>query len=125
MASPLLPKLLPKSIEALRPSPLPAPLFQRDRLQARQSLAHRLFNGVHQAPGPSLFAGSFAGAILPDENGESPYDLVLSPGDLDESVGALLTFRSAADRERQGPGFERARAFRTGVLQGPDACTDL
>ncbi|HRW36913.1 MAG TPA: hypothetical protein P5254_04405, partial [Aquihabitans sp.] len=71
------------------------------------------------------FAGSFAGAILPDENGESPYDLVLSPGDLDEAVSALLTFRSADDRERQGPGFDRARAFRAGVLQGPDACTDL
>lgn len=71
------------------------------------------------------FAGSFAGAILPDENGESPYDLVLSPGDLDEAVSALLTFRSADDRERQGPGFDRARAFRVGVLQGPDACTDL
>lgn len=71
------------------------------------------------------FAGAFAGAILPDENGESPYELVLSPGDLDEGVSALLTFRSAGDRERQGPGFDRARAFRRGVLGGPEDCLDL
>lgn len=71
------------------------------------------------------FAGAFAGAILPDENGESPYELVLSPGDLDEGVASLLTFRSDSDRDRQGPGFDRARAFRIGVLRGPEACLDL
>jgi hypothetical protein len=37
----------------------------------------------------------------------------------------LLTFRSDSDRERQGPGFDRVRAFRRGVIRGPQSCTDL
>lgn len=66
--------------------------------------------------------------MIPDENGD-PADpdlsLVLSPGDLDEAVGVLLGIRSESDRIRQGPGFDRVRAFRTGVLQGAEACKDL
>ena len=71
------------------------------------------------------FAGAFAGALLPTADGTSAYDLVLSPGDLDEGVSALLSFRSDADRERQGPGFDRVKAFRQGVLQGAEACPSI
>jgi hypothetical protein len=49
----------------------------------------------------------------------------LSSGDLDEAVQVLLTFRTESDRERQGPGFRRVQAFRTGVLNGPGACVEL
>lgn len=49
---------------------------------------------------------------------------MLSPGDLDEGVAVLLSFRSDADRKRQGPGFDRV-AYRRGVLKGADACTDI
>lgn len=69
-------------------------------------------------------AGAWAYELLP--TGEAPrYELVLSPGDLDEAVAALLTFRSEADRARQGPGFDRVRAFRVGVLEEPTKCLDL
>jgi predicted metalloprotease len=71
------------------------------------------------------FAGSFAAALLPDDTGTGPFDLVLSPGDLDEGVSALLSFRSEGDRDRQGPGFDRVRAYRRGVLEGPEACLDI
>lgn len=73
------------------------------------------------------YAGAWAGALLPDriEQDELPYYLALSPGDLDEAVTVLLSFRSDAERERQGPGFERVKAFRSGVVRGPEACLDL
>ena len=53
------------------------------------------------------------------------YQLVLSPGDLDEGVAVLLSFRSQGDRKRQGPGFDRVRAYRTGVIKGAEACTKV
>jgi len=68
--------------------------------------------------------GAWAAAILPSDE-PSTYDLVLSPGDLDEAVAVLLSFRSDADRQRQGPGFDRVRAFRRGVLKGPASCTEI
>lgn len=70
------------------------------------------------------FAGSWAAAILPPDPPEA-YQLVLSPGDLDEGVAVLLSFRSEEDRARQGPGFDRVRAFRLGVLEGAEACPEL
>lgn len=70
------------------------------------------------------FAGAWAAALLPPDPPEE-YQLVLSPGDLDEGVAVLLSFRSDGDRDRQGPGFDRVRAYRTGVLQGAEACTEI
>jgi predicted metalloprotease len=70
------------------------------------------------------FAGAWAAAILPPDPPED-YQLVLSPGDLDEGVAVLLSFRSEGDRERQGPGFDRVRAYRQGVLRGAESCTDI
>ncbi len=70
------------------------------------------------------FAGAWAAALLPPDPPED-YELVLSPGDLDEGVAVLLSFRSEGDRERQGPGFDRVRAYRAGVLKGADACTTI
>jgi predicted metalloprotease len=69
-------------------------------------------------------AGAWSSALLPPAP-LPEYVLVLSPGDLDEAVAVLLTFRSESDRERQGPGFDRVRAFRRGVVRGPESCTDL
>lgn len=75
------------------------------------------------------FAGAWAGNRLPGaDDTQLPDDakeLTLSPGDLDEGVSVLLSFRSASDRARQGPGFDRVKAFRRGVLQGADACTAI
>ena len=75
------------------------------------------------------FSGAWAAALLaesqPDPAQGPRYTFHLKPGDLDEGVRVLLTFRSEADRQRQGPGFARVKAFRTGVLSGPGACIDL
>lgn len=75
------------------------------------------------------FTGAWAAAMLPERQLDPAvrerYVLTLSPGDLDEAMKVLLSFRTAADRERQGPGFTRVKAFRTGVLSGPGACVDL
>lgn len=73
------------------------------------------------------FAGAWGSALLPGADGtsQSGNPLVLSPGDLDEAVAVMLSFRSDADRERQGPGFDRVKAFRTGVVNGPGACAAL
>ncbi|CAN5821067.1 neutral zinc metallopeptidase [soil metagenome] len=73
------------------------------------------------------YAGAWAGAILPEEVDQEtfPYELLLSPGDLDEAVAVLLSFRSDSDRHRQGPGFERVRAFRIGVVDGPASCATV
>ena len=70
------------------------------------------------------FAGSWAAELLPPDPLEE-YQLILSPGDLDEAVSVLLSFRSEGDRERQGPGFDRVRAFRVGVLSGAEACLEI
>ena len=52
-------------------------------------------------------------------NGEIPGDqeLALSPGDLDEIIIAFLAFGSG-----EATAFERTAAFRTGFLDGYDAC---
>lgn len=73
------------------------------------------------------YAGAWAGALLPEEidQEEYPYVLALSPGDLDEGVAVLLSFRTESDRDRQGPGFLRVRAFRAGVIRGPEVCADI
>lgn len=74
------------------------------------------------------YSGAWAGALLAGTQGEADaekYVLVLSPGDLDEAVSTLLSFRTESDRQRQGPGFERVKAFRAGVVDGPEACADV
>lgn len=70
------------------------------------------------------FAGAWAAALLPPDPPDE-YQLVLSPGDLDEGVAVLLSFRSEGDRERQGPGFDRVKAYRRGVLKGAADCTSI
>ncbi|QXC63357.1 neutral zinc metallopeptidase [Aquihabitans sp. G128] len=75
------------------------------------------------------YTGAWAGALLPtaetNQGEELPFGLILSPGDLDEAVTVLLTFRTDSDRERQGPGFERVKAFRAGVVRGADTCGEV
>jgi predicted metalloprotease len=75
------------------------------------------------------FTGAWSAALLPQAQADpaaGPTHVVrLSSGDLDEAVQVLLTFRTESDRERQGPGFRRVQAFRTGVLNGPGACVEL
>ncbi len=69
-------------------------------------------------------AGAWAGALLPADGGDPtyPYGLLLSPGDLDEAVAVLLSFRGDDERRDGEPGFERVRSFRVGVVDGAAAC---
>ncbi|MGH9025272.1 MAG: hypothetical protein ACRDWD_04015, partial [Acidimicrobiia bacterium] len=56
---------------------------------------------------------------------ETEDQVVLSPGDLDEVVQALLAFRDEVDTETpdQGSAFQRVAAFRTGFFGGgANAC---
>jgi hypothetical protein len=48
----------------------------------------------------------------------------ISPGDLDEGIKALLVFRGEGDVQRQGAGYGRVKAFREGVINGAQSCTN-
>ncbi len=74
------------------------------------------------ARGDCLAGAYTASVILYNRSATSSYHI--SPGDLDEGIKALLLFRGAGDVERQGTGFDRTRAFRTGVVDGAQACLD-
>ncbi|MFF5295905.1 neutral zinc metallopeptidase [Paractinoplanes globisporus] len=64
-------------------------------------------------------AGSWTNDLLTRD--ESPNDLHLSPGDLDEAVAALLAFGRAG--KGGGPSaFDRISAYRKGVLEGLGVC---
>ncbi|MGI8709455.1 MAG: neutral zinc metallopeptidase, partial [Acidimicrobiales bacterium] len=72
------------------------------------------------------YAGSWAASILPDRaTDRGDQTVTLSPGDLDEAVGVLLSFRTQGERDSQGPGFDRVRAFRMGVVDGARACAEV
>lgn len=74
------------------------------------------------ARGDCLAGAYTASVILYNRSATSSYHI--SPGDLDEGIKALLLFRGSGDVERQGSGFDRTRAFRTGVVDGAKACLD-
>jgi predicted metalloprotease len=71
------------------------------------------------------YAGAYSASILPGANDDPAAKITLSPGDLDEGVGVLLSSRSDEDRSRQGPGFDRVRAYGIGVTKGAAACSDV
>ena len=67
------------------------------------------------------FAGAYTASVaLQDRAKTSSFSL--SPGDLDEAIKALLVFRGDGDVDRQGAGYGRVEAFRTGVMQGVAPC---
>lgn len=68
-------------------------------------------------------AGAYTVSVLKYDR-EATSSLTISPGDLDEGIKALLLFRAEGDVDRQGAGFDRVRAFREGVLQGPSPCVN-
>jgi predicted metalloprotease len=67
--------------------------------------------------------GSWAGGVY---NGglETEDEVVLSPGDLDETVQAFLAYRDEVDTEtpQKGTAFQRVQAFRVGFFEGASAC---
>lgn len=64
--------------------------------------------------------GAYTGTLITRQEG-----FALSPGDLDEAIQVLLRF-DYAGRDASGTavptGFDRVSLFRTGALQGVDAC---
>ncbi len=65
-------------------------------------------------------AGVWSASVFA-QNRESA-QLVLSPGDLDEAVAALLTTADPGKDSVTGTGFERVDAYRSGFMEGRDAC---
>lgn len=67
-------------------------------------------------------AGAWTASVLLQNRTTS--QLLISPGDLDETVQALLTFGSTASEANasQGTGFQRVQAFRAGVIDGLAGC---
>lgn len=68
-------------------------------------------------------AGAYTASVLLYNRPETS-TFHISPGDLDEGIKALLVFRGSGDTERQGAGFGRVRAFREGVINGAQPCTE-
>ncbi len=68
------------------------------------------------------YAGAWAASLFLQNRDTS---LDLSAADLDDGVAALLVFRATGDRERQGPGFLRIKAYRAGLLGGVRACAKV
>ena len=68
-------------------------------------------------------AGAYSASVILQNRAETS-SWTMSPGDLDEGIKALLLFRGAGDVDRQGAGFDRTRAFREGVINGAEPCTN-
>lgn len=67
--------------------------------------------------------GSWAASVFLRDRPDTA-SLILSPGDFDEAVKVLLALGSQEeDGGTQGTGFERVTAFRTGVINGVQACS--
>jgi predicted metalloprotease len=64
-------------------------------------------------------AGAYSASVVLHDRADTS-TVSISPGDLDEGIKALLVF--AGDKDSQGAGFDRTRAYREGVLKGPNAC---
>ncbi|MFE3188373.1 neutral zinc metallopeptidase [Nocardia sp. NPDC059240] len=67
------------------------------------------------------FAGGWSASVLLENRPTST--IRMSPGDLDKALTALLVFHGDGDADRQGTGYQRVEAFRTGLLNGANACT--
>ncbi len=94
-------------------------LASRYALAARDALG-RSIDGRVAAGSALCLAGAYTGDLLAGGSGPG-----LSPGTLDEAVQLVLARDYAAlDARGEGrtTGFERVTAFRTGTLQGPNAC---
>lgn len=67
-------------------------------------------------------AGAWTASVVLENRATS--QLRISPGDLDETVQALLSFGSTQSEANssQGSGFQRVAAFRAGVIEGLAGC---
>ena len=69
------------------------------------------------------FAGAYTASVVLGNRSETS-SFMISPGDLDEAITALLVFRGDGDVQRQGAGFERIRHYRDGVINGAKSCLE-
>jgi predicted metalloprotease len=87
---------------------------------AAMSVLGRPLDGADAQRQVLCLAGAYTGTLLERQQG-----FLLSPGDLDEAVQVLLRF-DYAGRDGAGQaiqtGYERVSVFRSGALQGVDAC---
>lgn len=72
--------------------------------------------------------GAWAASMIPDEQGQtrSGGGAIIEPGDLDEAIQtALVVGDDSSSDDVLGSGFEKIAAFRSGVLNGVDACNAM
>ena len=75
---------------------------------------------------PDQFGRTGRSGLDEDNDGVPDASAVSSPGDLDEAIQmAILVGDPGANVDVVGSPFEKIAAFRTGVLGGLDACTNL
>jgi predicted metalloprotease len=67
------------------------------------------------------YAGAYTASVIL-YNREATSSFHISPGDLDEGIKALLLFYGDGDVSEIGTGFDRTKAFRTGVIDGAESC---
>lgn len=72
----------------------------------------------------SLLSACGAGAWTKDLIDHPRPNLQLSPGDLDEAISAVLSYRTVAPDAKTAvaPAFDRVASYRTGVTQGLSTC---
>lgn len=88
-----------------------AALHQLDRMDGPRSGVIRRADCLAGAWSASVFSENRASAVLR-----------LSPGDLDEAVGALLATAVHGKGSTTGSGAERVAAYRDGFMDGSEAC---
>jgi predicted metalloprotease len=103
---------------------------------AQRALGSSL-TGEARALANDCFTGAWVRDITPDRSGNTPRQgdrdgdgepdtVTSSPGDLDEAIRmAILVGDAGANVDVVGSPFEKIDAFRTGVLGGLAACTEL
>jgi predicted metalloprotease len=84
--------------------------------QAVQTRAGLATTGVTAELQADCFVGVWTAALTFEDN---PMELLLSTGDLEEGISAFLLF---SDAETGASAFQRFEAFKTGLLDGIDAC---
>lgn len=77
-------------------------------------------NAKDESLASDCLAGAWSASVFKQDRTTSEF--ILSPGDLDEAISALLAFGDSDDEGGVGTGFERVSAFRQGVLGGYDDC---
>lgn len=93
-------------------------------LQSQLGLSQQEINSEEGTQQRICLMGAYAGSLVREFPNAREHNLVISGGDLDEAIIALIAF---TDRPEAGSGeaslaFDRIEAFQNGVLEGVSSC---